>query len=61
VSGKKFLRKILGPERERKRQRGYINFHAKNLVTYIFNRIARETAIFLIPFNSSNWDSRVAV
>lgn len=61
VSGNKFLRKILGPERERERQRCYINFHAKDLVTFIFNRIARETAISLIPFNSSNWDSRVAV
>jgi len=52
------LRKVLGPERGR--QRGCINFHAQNLLTFISNRIVRETAMFLNP-TSSNWYSRVAV
>jgi len=30
-------------------------------VTFIFNRIARETAVFFNPLTSSNWDSRYAV
>jgi len=58
VSGNKCLRKVLGPERGR--QRGCINFHAQNLLTFISNRIVRETAMFLNP-TSSNWYSRVAV
>lgn len=43
VTGTKFLRKILGPEKERQRRR--INFRASDPVNFMFNRIDRETEI----------------